>query len=223
MNCDKKLDMTVIEKTMENLEKNNMKPYFCGTSQEALALVKSLMCQGETVACGGSATLKETGVADLLRSGEYNLLDRDKEGLTREEIEAIFVKSFAADTYLMSTNALTEQGELYNVDGNSNRVAALLYGPKSVIVLCGYNKIVKNLDEAVKRVKEISAPLNTKRLHTGAYCEALGKCKSLQKDDAFMCDGCRGTGRICCNYVVSAQQRKKDRIKVIIVGEELGF
>ena len=123
----------------------------------------------------------------------------------------------------MSSNALTLKGELYNVDGNSNRVAALLYGPESVIVVCGVNKIVENIDEAVKRVKTIAAPKNTVRLHTGSYCENRGECMSLENEGSFMCDGCKGAGRICCNYVVSAQQRHKDRIKVVIVDENLGY
>lgn len=218
-----KPDMYIIEETMKNLEANNMRPYFCETSQEALELVKSLLKSGDTVACGGSVTLKETGIDELLKSGEYNFLDRSREGITPEEIEAVFIGAFSADVYLMSTNALTRKGELYNVDGNSNRVAALLYGPKSVIIVCGYNKIVENLDEAVERVKKVAAPLNTKRLHTSSYCENAGECMSLNNDNPFMCDGCKGSGRICCNYVVSAQQRKKDRIKVIIVGESLGY
>ena len=213
-----KLDMNIVEITMKNLESNNMKPYYCETSEEALRLVESLLQEGSTVAAGGSMTLRETGVEELLRSGKYNFIDR-----ATGEAEEVFLSSFRADTYLMSTNALTVNGELYNVDGNSNRVAALLYGPKSVIIVCGYNKIVENLDEAVVRVKTIAAPLNTKRLHTNSYCENAGECMSLKGENPFMCDGCKGAGRICCNYVVSAQQRKKDRIKVIIVGQELGY
>lgn len=217
-----KLDMNIVNEVMENLEKNNMKPYFCETSEDAVEVVKTLLEKGSTVATGGSATLRETGVEDLLRCGDYNFLDRAA-ATTSEETEAVFIGAFSADAYLMSTNALTRAGELYNVDGNSNRVAALLYGPKSVVIVCGYNKIVENLDEAVYRMKTVAAPLNTKRLGTGSYCENAGECVSLKKDSPFMCDGCKGEGRICCNFVVSAQQRKKDRIKVIIVGEKLGF
>lgn len=216
------LDMNIVNEVMENLEKNNMKPYFCETSADAKELVKSLLEKDSTVATGGSMTLRETGVEDLLRCGDYNFLDRAA-ATTAEETEAVFIGAFSADTYLMSTNALTRAGELYNVDGNSNRVAALLYGPKSVVIVCGYNKIVEDLDEAVYRMKTVAAPLNTKRLNTGSYCESAGECMSLKKDSPFMCDGCKGAGRICCNFVVSAQQRKKDRIKVIIVGEKLGF
>ncbi|MBQ8795731.1 MAG: lactate utilization protein [Clostridia bacterium] len=214
----------IIKTLMENLENNNMKPYFCENKEEAKALVMSLIYKGATVTNGGSVTMKEIGVMDAVKEREdITYLDRNAKGLTPEEVKEIYKKAFFADVYLMSTNALTLSGELYNVDGNSNRVAALLYGPESVIVVCGVNKIVKNLDEAVKRVKTVAAPKNTVRLHTGSYCENAGECMSLKNQGAFMCDGCKGSGRICCNYVVSAQQRHKDRIKVVIVNEELGY
>ena len=218
----KELNMQTVEKVMQNLESNNMKPYFCKTSKDAVELVRSLIEKGSTIAAGGSMTLKETGVEELLRSGDYNFIDRAN-AKTPEEMEAVYLSAFTADSYFMSTNALLESGVLYNVDGNSNRVAALMYGPKSVIILCGYNKIVKDIDEAVYRMKTVAAPLNTKRLSTGAYCENAGQCMSLKNENPALCDGCKGAGRICCNYVVTAQQRKKDRIKVIIIGEELGF
>lgn len=214
----------VIRSLMENLESNNMKPYFCKTAEEAKALVMSLIPQGAVVTNGGSVTMKEIGVMDEVKErADITYLDRAKEGLTPQEVKEIYKKAFFADVYLMSSNALTLNGELYNVDGNSNRVAALLYGPESVIVVCGVNKIVENIDEAVKRVKTIAAPKNTVRLHTGSYCENAGECMSLKNDGSFMCDGCKGNGRICCNYVVSAHQRHKDRIKVIIVDETLGY
>ncbi len=212
-------DMNIVKETMINLEENNMKPYFCETAKDAVEVVKTLLKEGDTITCGGSMSLKESGVFDLMQSGKYNFINRE----TCDDVEAVYRAAFSADAYLMSTNALTKDGVLYNVDGNSNRVAALLYGPHSVIVVCGVNKICENLDEAVKRVKTVAAPLNTKRLHTGAYCESMDKCKSLNSDSPSMCEGCAGLGRICCNFVVTAQQRKKDRIKVIIVGESLGF
>lgn len=214
----------LISSVMENLENNNMKPYFCQTGEEAKELVMSLIKEGDTVTNGGSVTMKEIGVMDAVKERkDITYLDRNAEGLTPEEVKEIYKKAFFADVYLMSANALTLNGELYNVDGNSNRVAALLYGPESVVVVCGVNKIVENLDEAVKRVKTIAAPKNTVRLHTGSYCENAGECMSLKNEGSFMCDGCKGSGRICCNYVVSAQQRHKDRIKVIIVNENLGY
>lgn len=217
MQDNKAFSMEIINETMKNLESNNMKPYFAETKEEAKAIVESLLKKGETIASGGSQTLKACGIDALMKSGDYNYLDRE----TAENVEDVYLGAFTSDTYLMSTNALTTSGVLYNVDGNSNRVAALLYGPKSVIVVCGYNKIVGSIGEAVERVKSVAAPLNTVRLHTGSYCENAGVCKGAGSSE--ICDGCKGAGRICCNFVLTAQQRKKDRIKVIIVGEELGY
>ena len=212
-----------IDKTMQNLKRNKMEPYFVETSEEARELVKKLIGKGDVVSCGGSVTLKQTGVYDVITSPDYRFLDRSAPGLTREQIEDVYRQTFSADAFFTSTNALTENGELYNVDGNSNRVAAILYGPKSVIVVCGVNKIVSNIDEAIKRVKTKAAPPNTVRLGIETYCAEKGQCVSLNKENPELCEGCHGDGRICCNYVVCAQQRHLNRIKVIIVNEELGY
>ena len=213
----------IIKKTMENLQRNNIKPFYVETKEEVLPLVRTLVKEGDTVSNGGSVTLKQTGVIDELKSGKYNYLDRSREGITREEVEEVYRETYKADVYFASSNAVTESGYLYNVDGNSNRVSAILYGPKSVVLVCGYNKIVKNLDEAIKRVKTCAAPPNTVRLNCDTYCAGKGSCMSLNQENPEMCDGCHSAARICCNFVVSAQQRHIDRIKVIIVGEELGY
>ena len=130
------------------------------------------------------------------------------------------MESFGADTYLCSCNAVTEKGVLYNVDGNSNRVAAILYGPKSVIMVVGYQKIVKDLDDAVSRVRTVTAPLNCRRLDCHTYCSETGKCIELGNE---ISSGCRTDDRICSNFVISSKQRQKNRIKVIFVGEEVGY
>src|SRR5699024_2701749 len=119
-----------------------MTGYFAQNSKEALEKVKALLNNGDTVGVGGSITLNEIGALDLLRNGHYNFLDRYQAGLTPEEEEEIFLKSLTADVYITSSNAITQKGALYNVDGRGNRVAAMLYGPKKVIVVVGYNKIV---------------------------------------------------------------------------------
>ena len=211
-----------IEKTMENLRRNRMEAYYVESRDEVPALVSSLLKKGDTVTHGGSETLKQTGVNDLLRSGDYNYLDRSA-AKNPEEVAEVYAKSFSADAYLTSCNAVTENGELYNVDGNSNRVAAIIFGPKSVIAVCGVNKIVSNLDEAIRRVKTKAAPPNTVRLGLNTPCAKTGECVSLRKDAPEMCEGCRGESRICCNYAVCAYQRHANRIKVILVGEELGY
>ncbi|NLM50824.1 MAG: lactate utilization protein, partial [Clostridiaceae bacterium] len=126
-----------IKECMKNLERNNMKAFFAKDKKEVLDIVKSLVKEGEKVSVGGSMSLFECGVIDFLKNGNFRFLDRYKEGLTREEIEKIYRESFFCDHYFTSANAITRDGCLYNVDGNSNRVAAMLYGPKSVIVIAG--------------------------------------------------------------------------------------
>ena len=212
-----------IAKTIRNLEKNNMQACYVESRADAVNKVRELMSEGQTVAVGGSMTLYECGVIDILRSGRYRFLDRYEEGLSRDEVEKIFRESFFVDTYISSTNAITENGELYNVDGNSNRVAAICYGPKSVIIIAGYNKIVSDIDEAVDRVKRTAAPANAVRLSCDTNCSEKGECMSLARGETGMACGCGSPARICCNYVVSGYQRVKDRIKVIIVGEQLGY
>ncbi|MGE5613572.1 MAG: lactate utilization protein [Bacillota bacterium] len=218
---------SVVEKrifrTIENLGKNNMQALYVESKDQVTKKVAELLTEGDTVAVGGSMSLFECGVIDLLRSGKYKFLDRYGKDLSREEMEQIYRESFFADAYICSSNAITENGELYNVDGNSNRVAAICYGPKSVIIVAGYNKIVKDIDDAIRRVKTIAAPANNARLSHETYCREKGECMSLLSGNACMASGCSSPSRICCSYVVSAYQRKKDRIKVIIVGEELGY
>lgn len=211
-----------VETTLDNLKRNHMDAYYVDTKEQACELVKTLIKPGDTVSCGGSVTLKQTGVYDLISSGDYCFLDRSA-CETPEQVEEIYRKTFCADAFFTSANAVTENGELYNVDGNSNRVAAILYGPKSVICVCGVNKIVKNIGAAIERVKTKAAPPNTVRLGIDTPCSKTGECISLRKDAPEMCEGCHGDGRICCNYVVCAQQRHVGRIKVIIIGEEYGY
>lgn len=210
-----------IEKTIKNLEANGFKPYFVQTREEVLPIVKSLINKGESVSNGGSVSLDETGVSALISNGDYDFIDRA--GLAGEELRQAYVRAFGCDTYFCSSNAVTENGELYNVDGNSNRVACIVYGPRQVIMVVGVNKIVKNIDEAIERVKCVAAPQNATRLKLATPCSKSGKCMSLTENEPFMCDGCKGDTRICCSYVVSAKQRHKDRIKIIIVNENIGY
>lgn len=206
-----------IKKTADNLTKNNMEVYFADKKSAVAGIVKTLLNDGDVVTSGGSMSLAESGVIDLLRSGEYEYLDRVAEGA---DADRIYRQAFSADAFLCSCNAVTENGELYNVDGNSNRVAAICFGPKSVIMVVGYNKIVKNIDEAVMRVKSIAAPSNCKRLSCETYCVEKGECMGINGD---IVSGCKGDKRICCNYLISSYQRIKGRIKIILVGEELGY
>lgn len=157
-------------------------------------------------------TLFEIKIIDFLRSGRYNFLDRYKENLTQTDLKEIYRKSFSANTYFASANAITEEGEIFNVDGNGNRVAAILYGPDKVILIVGVNKIVKNIDEAIKRNKDISGPANAKRLNLQTPCAKVGYCMDCESKD-----------RICCEYTVIKRQRNENRIHVIFVNDNLGF
>lgn len=210
-----------IEDTMKNLDANGIKPFFVETKEEVLPLVKSLMNKGESVSNGGSMTMDACGLFDLLESGDYDFIDR--RGLQGEDVRQAYIRAYGADNYICSSNAVTQRGELYNVDGNSNRVSCIAFGPRQVIMVVGVNKIVPDIDAAIKRVKEKAAPPNCVRLNCNTPCAKTGHCISLDSDDAYMCDGCRGDSRICCSYVVSAKQRHKDRIKLIIVNEDLGY
>ena len=215
--------MTVeqLERVAEALRRNRMVAHCVRTKEEVAPLVKQLLNVGETVAVGGSETLFQTGVIDLLKNGDYHFLDRYAESLTAEERNTVLQDSLMADTYLCSANAVTLKGELYNVDGRANRVAALAYGPKTVIVVVGCNKLVKDLSAAIYRVKTVAAPLNAKRLQCKTYCAVHGKCQAADSQNCT--DGCRSEDRICAEYLISGWQRVKDRIHVILVGEALGF
>ncbi|MFT3951446.1 MAG: lactate utilization protein [Oscillospiraceae bacterium] len=214
--------MQRLEKTAANLKKRGFDTYVVQTPDEARALAMRLAPEGESVAAGGSESLAECGLIDVLNSGRYNFIDRFA-GETPEEREELTRRAFFCDTYFCSANAVTEDGIVYNVDGKSNRVAAIAFGPKSVIMVVGRNKITRDLDEAAARVKRIAAPINCARLGCQTPCAQTGECVSIKAHGTQMTDGCAGDARICCDYLVLSNQRDKNRIKVILVNEELGF
>ena len=200
------------EKTVEALKKNNMDAYYVHTSKEALDLVESMLIPGAVVTMGGTVTLAETGIEALLKSGKYEFLDRARPGITPEESHAVMHQAFQADAYVIGANAVTEEGELFYMDGNGNRIAAVVYGPKNVIVVVGYNKITEDREEARKRTKRIAAPSNAYRVKAKTPCVQTG-----------ICSDCTSPERICCSELYLGYQRISNRIKVIIVDEALGF
>ena len=207
-----------VRRTMAALEKNNMSAYFAQTSEEAVCLVEGLLCAGDTISCGGSVTLDASGVKALMRSGRYNFLDREAVE-TDAERQAIYRQTFSADAFLTSSNAITERGELFNIDGGGNRVAAMLFGPKKVIVVAGWNKIVRDLNAAKLYVKAVTVPANALRLHIDTPCTHAA-CPGTDGD---LCSGCSSENRLCAQYTVMARQRVRGRVHVILVGEELGY
>lgn len=209
-----------MEKILEALRKNNMEAYFAEKKEDIPEIVKGLLKKGDVISCGGSVTIAECGVFDLMKNGDYVFLDRSVPGLSREEVEDIYRKTFSADAFITSANAVTRDGELINVDGNGNRVAAITFGPESVICIVGKNKIVEDVKEGFHRVKTVAAPKNAQRLGVATPCKTLGHCLY---PDADITKGCMSEGRICAHYTVCGMQRKKNRIKVILCAEELGY
>lgn len=201
-----------IQRTMDNLRLNRMKPYYVESREELYDIIRGLIREDKLITAGGSMSLKDSGVTELLMNEFGDVyLDRSK-GKTPDDVGEIFRKAFISDTFFASSNAITEDGELYNVDGNGNRVSAMIFGPKQVIIVAGVNKIVKDLAEAKARVEKIAAPKNTVRLSCDTPCAKSGECMH-----------CHSPARVCCSYVTLAHQRVPDRIKVIIVNEDLGY
>lgn len=193
------------------LNKRNINGYYCKTAEECGEFVLSMIKEGSSVTWGGSESIKECAIPEKLeKSGKYNVLDRAK--CAPEEMKAFYKEAFDADYYLMSTNAITLDGEMMNIDGNGNRVASLIFGPEKVIIVAGMNKVVSTIEEAYGRVRNMASPPNTIRLNKNTPCAKLGKCGD-----------CMGEDCICNQIVVTRRSRDKDRIHVVLVGESLGF
>lgn len=199
------------ENLIKNFEKRNIEAFYVENSEAAASKVLDIIKEGASVSWGGSMTLKEINIFDSLNNGSYQLFDRDKANNSTEK-EEIYHQALNADYYLMSSNAITQSGKLVNVDGNGNRLAALIYGPKNVIIVAGMNKITIDEESAVKRVRNQAAPANAVRLDQKTPCAKTGYCSSCQTDDT-----------ICCQTVITRRSRQDGRIKVILVGEELGY
>ena len=203
------MDKQIIEKTMKNLRERQFDPYFVETREEVIPLVKSLIKEGSRVATGGSETLRETGVSDMLRS-EYSVIEPEA-GSTPEQIKEVMRSRFSADAFLLSANAITYDGRIFQEDGASTRVAPMIYGPDMVIIIAGVNKLAENEAKARQRVKMVACE-NCRRRGFATPCAEDG-----------MCHDCRVPGRSCCTSVTLNFSRIPDRIKVIIVNEELGI
>ncbi|HNR78674.1 MAG TPA: lactate utilization protein [Mesotoga infera] len=198
-------------KLIENFAKRSIEAVYLPSREQVVPRLVELIPAGSTVASGGSLTLQETGARDLLKSGSYNYLDREAVSDSGER-EEILRKALWADFYLCSANAITLDGQILLLDGNCNRVAAVLFGPKRVILVVGMNKVVGDIDSAIERIKFI-APMNAKRLNLHTPCTATGFCMDCTSDE-----------RICGTYVtVSDSSRRKGRYTVMLVGEELGL
>ncbi|MDF2907458.1 MAG: hypothetical protein K0R34_2779 [Herbinix sp.] len=199
---------TIIDK----FNKRGIEGYYCDNSEEALLTAKRFLTPGCSVSWGGSQTLIDIGLLEALNSSsDYILYDRDKANTPEERLQ-IYSKTVTADYYFMSSNAITLDGQLVNIDGFGNRVACLITGPKNVIVIAGMNKIATDVDAAIDRVRNMATPPNTVRLNRKTPCAETGKCANCLVDDC-----------ICNQIVITRRSGIQGRIKVILVGEVLGF
>ncbi len=197
---------------IENLKKRNMEGYYCESNEKLLETLLPMIEEGASIAWGGSESLKECGLMDAIKtSGKYNLIDRSN-AKTPEQDREVYLQSAGSDYYLMSTNAITIDGELVNIDGNGNRVACLIHGPKYVFLVVGMNKVVADIGEGLSRTQNVASPPNTIRLNKKTPCAETG-----------ICGGCLSPDCICSQVVITRRSRHEGRIKVFLVAEDLGF
>ena len=198
-------------KTAEALNKRRFEAYYCSTAEEAVEKALELIPREDTVSWGGAMTADEMNLKELLRRRGQPVIDRDT-AATPAERQELMRKALTCDTFLMSSNAISEDGQLVNIDGNGNRVAALCFGPRRVIVVAGMNKVVGTLDDAIARARHIAAPANLQRFDVKTPCNTTGCCAD-----------CVSPQCSCAQIVVTRFSMNPNRIKVVLVGENLGL
>ncbi len=199
------------ERVVSALKNRYYDAYYCETKDEALALALSLIPKDHEVSWGGATSAIEIGLLSKIKSEGYRYNDRD-EALSPEQRAERTRRSLTCDTFIMGANAVSEDGVIVNIDGIGNRTAAMIYGPKSVIMLCGINKVVKTAQDAVQRARTVAAPINAQRFNIETPCKKTGCCADCTRNDS-----------VCSQIVVSRFCKVAGRIKVIVVGEQLGF
>ncbi|HME42974.1 MAG TPA: lactate utilization protein [Syntrophorhabdales bacterium] len=201
-----------VERTMKALRKNNFDAQFVAKATDASGAIFKMIPDGAIVGVGGSVTLSQIGFFEEAAKHAITLLNPSMQQLSMDEFLQKRREILHADIFLCSSNAVTEDGKLYNIDGTGNRVAGMTFGPKKVILVCGVNKIVRNIEEAQKKVQEWTAPMNAKRLALKTPCAETG-----------VCSDCASPQRICNVYVVTAKKPSRTDVTVLIVGEPLGL
>ena len=185
-----------------------MTGYYAASKEEAVKKALELIPEGSSVTMGGAMSAHEVGLVDVLKSGNYNFIDRD----AYEDKRAAMLMAYDADVFLASANAMTEDGVIVNIDGNSNRVSAIAQGPKKVVFIVGMNKICDDVDGAMKRARNVAAPINAQRFGLSTPCSKTGSCMN-----------CKSPDTICCQILITRFSRHEGRIHVILVNDNLGF
>lgn len=206
------LQQVLVQEVLQSLIKNRFEALYASSREEAREKILAMIPTGASVGYGGSLTLDELGIKDVLKKGNYQFIDRGRSETSAEELFKLRRESLLSDVFLCSTNALTKDGKLVNIDGIGNRLAALTFGPKKVIVVAGLNKVVADVEEGLKRIRNSVAPLHARRRGWKVPCANTGYCMD-----------CRSADRICGTITITEFQREKGRLTVILVGESLGL
>ena len=203
-----KRNALLAQKVIKGLQSRNMSGYYAETREEALQLALSLIPEGSTATMGGGVSVQEIGLVDALKNGNYNFIDRD----AYTDKRAAMLLAYDADVFLASANAITEDGVLVNIDGNANRVSAMAFGPKKLVLIVGMNKVCPDVDAAMKRARSVAATANAQRFGLSTPCAKTGACMD-----------CKSPDTICCQFLITRFSRHTGRIHVILVNDSLGF
>ena len=206
-----KRNRLLADKVIKGLESRNMKGYYAESKEEALKKALELIPEGSSITMGGAMSAHEIGLVEAVKKGNYNFIDRDV-AKTPEEKRAVMLKGYDADFFLASVNAMTDDGVLVNIDGNSNRVSMIAQGPKKVLFIVGMNKVCDDIDGAMKRARSVAAPINAQRFGLSTPCSKSGTCFN-----------CKSPDTICCQFLITRFSRHEGRIHVILVNDNLGF
>ncbi len=196
------------QKVIKGLESRNMTGYYAATKEEALKKALEIIPEGSSVGMGGAMSAHEIGLVEAIKNGNYSFIDRD----ATDDKRAAMLATYDADFFLSSANAITDDGVIVNIDGNSNRVSAIAQGPKHVLFIVGMNKVCGDVDSAMKRARNVAAPINAQRFGLSTPCAKTGSCMN-----------CKSPDTICCQFLVTRFSRHKDRIHVILVNDNLGY
>jgi L-lactate utilization protein LutB len=204
----RKRNELLAQKVIKGLESRNMKAYYAATKGEALQKALELIPEGSSIGMGGAMSAHEIGLVDALKAGDYRFIDRD----AMEDKRQAMLDTYDADFFISSANAMTDDGILVNIDGNANRVSAIAQGPKHVLFIISMNKICPDLDSAMKRARNVAAPVNAQRFGLSTPCAKTGACMD-----------CKSPDTICCQFLITRFSKHEGRIQVILVGENVGF
>ncbi len=203
-----KRNENLAQTVIKGLQSRNMTGYYAASKEEALKKALELIPEGASVTMGGCQTAADIGLTNILESGKYNYLDRNH----AKDKRAAELAAYSADYFIASANAITNDGVIVNIDGNCNRISCLAYGPEHVLYLVGMNKVCPNVDSAIKRARNVAAPINATRFGVNTPCTKTGACAD-----------CKSPETICCNFLITRYERHAGRVSVILINDNLGF